>query len=212
MTRHKLTKLLLGLSVAVLALNACGPRVSTPGPEQMKTYVAETIAAQLTRTEIARPTETPEPTLAPSPTLAPPTATVAIPTAAVGLPTSTVAGPATATPPPAQTGVDAGVWTYSSPPDGTNITAGGKFSVVVTLMNTGTTTWNTSYYIMHTGGPAMGAPTKINMPYDVPPNMSVQITIEFTAPTDTGAVKSDWMIVNPSDVGFAVFWFEYTII
>ncbi len=72
MTQHKLTKLLLGLSVVVLALSACGPRVSTPSPEQMKTYVAETIAVQLTRTEIARPTETPKPTLAPSPTLAPP--------------------------------------------------------------------------------------------------------------------------------------------
>lgn len=212
MTRIKLTKLLLGLSVAVLALSACGPRVSTPSPDQMRTYVAETIAAQLTRTEIARPSETPTPTFAPTATMAPVTATVAVPTAAVGLPTSTVAGPATATPPPPQTGVDAGVWTYSNPVDGSNIKAGGKFTVVVTLMNTGTTTWNTSYYIMHSGGPVMGAPTEIKMPYEVPPNMSVQITIEFTAPTELGKVKSDWMIVNPSDVGFAVFWFEYNIV
>ena len=212
MTRNKLTKLLLGLSVAVLALSACGPRVSTPSPDQMRTYVAETIAAQPTRTEIARPSETPTPTFAPTATMAPVTATVAVPTAAVGLPTSTVAGPATATPPPPQTGVDAGVWTYSNPVDGSNIKAGGKFTVVVTLMNTGTTTWNTSYYIMHSGGPAMGAPTEIKMPYEVPPNMSVQITIEFTAPTELGKVKSDWMIVNPSDVGFAVFWFEYNIV
>ena len=212
MTRNKLTKLLLGLSVAVLSLSACGPRVSTPSPDQMRTYVAETIAAQLTRTEIALPSETPTPTFAPTATMAPVTATVAVPTAAVGLPTSTVAGPATATPPPPQTGVDAGVWTYSNPVDGSNIKAGGKFTVVVTLMNTGTTTWNTSYYIMHSGGPAMGAPTEIKMPYEVPPNMSVQITIEFTAPTELGKVKSDWMIVNPSDVGFAVFWFEYNIV
>ncbi len=212
MSRIVLTKILLGLSVAVLALSACGPRVITPDPEQMKTYVAETIAFQLTRTEIARPSETPTPTLAPSPTLAPPTATVSVPTAAVGLPTSTTAGPATATPPPAQSGVDAGVWTFSVPADGSNIQAGGEFKVVVTLMNTGTTTWNTSYYIMHSGGPAMGAATKINIPYDVPPNMSVQITIEFTAPTETGKVKSDWMVVNPSDVGFAIFWFEYNIV
>lgn len=212
MTKNRISKLLLGLSVVILALSACGPRVSTPDPEQMKTFVVETISVQQTRTEIARPSETPTPTLAPTATLAPPTATVAVPTAAVGLPTTTVAGPATATPPPPQTGVDAGVWTYSVPVDGSTIKAGGKFNVVVTLMNTGTTTWNTSYYIMHSGGPAMGAPTKINMPYDVPPNMSVQITIEFTAPTDTGKVKSDWVIVNPSDVGFAIFWFEYTIV
>ena len=212
MTRIKITNLLLGLCVAVLALSACGPRVSTPSPDQMRTYVAETIAFQLTRTEIARPSETPTPTLAPTLTLAPPTATVAVPTAAVGLPTSTVSGPTTATPPPPQTGVDAGVWTYSNPADGSNIQAGREFKVVVTLMNTGTTTWNTSYYIMHTGGPAMGAPTKINMPYEVPPNMSVQISIDFTAPSEPGAVKSEWVIVNPSDVGFAIFWFEYNIV
>lgn len=212
MTRLKITNLLLGLCVAVLALSACGPRVSTPSPDQMRTYVAETIAFQLTRTEIARPSETPTPTLAPTLTLAPPTATVAVPTAAVGLPTSTVSGPTTATPPPPQTGVDAGVWTYSNPADGSNIQAGREFKVVVTLMNTGTTTWNTSYYIMHTGGPAMGAPTKINMPYEVPPNMSVQISIDFTAPSEPGAVKSEWVIVNPSDVGFAIFWFEYNIV
>ena len=57
----------------------------------------------------------------------------------------------------------------------------------------------------------MGATGKINMPYDVPPNMSVQLTIEFTAPSETGKVQSNWMIMNPSDVGFAVFWFEYNI-
>mgnify|MGYP000876648661 CR=1 FL=1 len=209
MTRFKVTKILLGLSVAILALSACGPRVSTPSPDQMKTYVAETIAAQLTRTEIARPSETPTPTFAPSPTLALPTATVSVPTAALGLPTSTVAGPATATPPPAQTGVDAGVWTSSNPADGSTIDSGEEFQVVVTFMNTGQTTWTTSYYIMHTGGALMGAPDKINMPYAVPPSMTVTITIDFIAPTEIGTVKSDWMIVNSNDVAFSSFWFEY---
>lgn len=211
MTRQKLTKLILGLCVCVLALSACGSRVSTPSPDQMRTFVAETISVQLTRTEIARPTATPTPTLAPTATMAPPTSTVSVPTAAVGQPTGTLPGQATATKPPAQTGVDGGVWTYSTPADGSTIAAGGKFSVVVTLMNTGTTTWNTSYYIVHTDGPSMGATGKINMPYDVPPNMSVQLTIEFTAPSETGKVQSNWMIMNPSDVGFAVFWFEYNI-
>lgn len=212
MTKLKLTKLLLGLSVAVLALSACGPRVSTPSPDQMKTAIVETISVQLTRTAIARPSDTPTPTHAPTATQAPPTATIFVPTAAVGLPTSTLPGAATATKPPAQSGTDAGVWTRSDPADGANITAGGKFKVVVTLMNTGTTTWTTNYYIVHTDGASMGVTGKIKMPYEVPPNMSVQLTIEFTAPDSTGTVRSNWMIVNPNDVGFAVFWFEYNII
>lgn len=81
MTRHKLTKLILGLCVTVLALSACGSRETTPSPDQMRTYVAETISVQLTRTEIARPTATPTPTLAPTATMAPPTSTVSVPTA-----------------------------------------------------------------------------------------------------------------------------------
>jgi hypothetical protein len=58
----------------------------------------------------------------------------------------------------------------------------------------------------------MGSATKINMPYEVPPQMSVQFTMEFTAPTTTGTVRSDWSIVNPNNVGIGIFWFEYTII
>jgi len=212
MTRLKLTKLFLGLCVAVLALSACGPRVSTPSPDQMKTYVAETIAAQLTRTEIARPVRLPHPRLLPHPLWLPPQPRLQFRPPWLGLRLAPLPAQPQPTPPPPQTGVDAGVWTYSNPADGSNIQAGGEFKVVVTLMNTGTTTWNTSYYIMHTGGPAMGAPTKINMPYEVPPNMSVQIEIDFTAPSEPGAVKSEWVIVNPSDVGFAIFWFEYTIV
>ena len=212
MTRNKLMKSLLVLSVAVLALSACGSREKTPSPDQMKTYVAETISVQLTRTEVARPSATPSPTLAPTATMAPPTATSSVPTAAVGVPTNSDATRATATQPASQTGTDAGVWTNSNPADGSNIASGGKFTVIVTLMNTGTTTWTTDYYITYTDGSAMGATSDIMMPYAVPPNMSVQLTVEFTAPSSTGKVTSNWMIVNANDVGFAVFWFEYNIL
>jgi len=188
--------------ITALLLSACAPSAPTLSPDQIMTSIAQTVEVDFTRTAIARPTDTPTPQPTPTNTALPPTATFP--------PTNTPAAGATATLAPG--GRDGGVWVSSNPADNSHITAGLPFDVVLTLMNTGTTTWNTSYYIMHSGGPAMGAPTEIKMPYEVPPNMSVQITIEFTAPTELGKVKSDWMIVNPSDVGFAVFWFEYNIV
>ncbi len=68
-------------------------------------------------------------------------------------------------------------------------------------MNTGTTTWNTNYYIQYTGGDNLGLKlTKYQMPYAVPPQMSVQFTFDFTAPDAAGTVKNNWNIVNPPTI------------
>lgn len=178
------------------------------------THVAETVAVQFTKTAIARPSNTPVPsaTSFPTATSAPTQMpTDVVPTAAVG---TTPTGQVSPTTQPTQVGgVDAGIWARSNPEDGTNITAGSQFSVVVTLMNTGTTTWTPNYYIQMTGGDKLGlALTKFNMPYNVPPQMSVQFTFEFTAPNEGGTFKNDWSIVNPNDVAFGVFWCEYNIV
>ena len=72
-------------------------------------------------------------------------------------------------------------------------------------MNTGTTTWNTittSKYRRYNLGLKL---TKYQMPYAVPPQMSVQFTFDFTAPDAAGTVKNNWNIVNPNDIAFGVF-------
>jgi hypothetical protein len=213
MNRKILLTLLIIGTIFTLTLSGCAPKEDPLQAEAQKTYVAQTVAVQFTKTAIARPSDTPVPTNTPIPSPTPQptveaTATSAVPTAAVG--TTEVEETATSLPPSG--GTDAGVWVRSDPVDGASISAGGKFNVVVTLMNIGTTTWTTDYYIQFTGGDAMGSATKINMPYEVPPQMSVQFTMEFTAPTTTGTVRSDWSIVNPNNVGIGIFWFEYTII
>lgn len=198
-----------------LGLSACAPKVDPMTAEIQRTNVAETVAVQFTKTAQARPSDTPIPTPTdiPIPTAIPTSLpTVIVPTAALGTTTATVAATATLAPTPVG-GVDKGDWARSDPIDGTNIPAGSKFKVTVTLMNTGTTTWNTSYYIQMTGGDQMGLTlTKFNMPYEVPPQMSVQFTFDFTAPSTGGKVKNDWNIVNPSNVAFGVFWCEYNIV
>ena len=193
--------ILMSLSIALL-LSACASGTPTPSGEEMMTSIAETVAVDFTRTAIARPTDTPTPLPTPTntPTLITPTIVVTNTPAGTQLPTSIPGGQ------------DAGVWTFSSPADGSNITAGQPFDVNVTLMNTGTTTWTTAYSIKFTNGERMGAPESINMPIEVPPTKSVTITVHFTAPSTGGKVRSNWEIANAAGTGFAVFYFEYNIV
>lgn len=210
MKKHSLHKLFLLVLIVALSLSACGPKNDPKAAEIQLTNVAETVAAQFTKTAIARPSDTPVPTATEfiPPTMPP---TQVVPTASIEI-TPTTEAVATLAPTPAG-GVDAGVWARSNPADGTDIKAGSQFKVTVTLMNTGTTTWNTNYYIQYTGGDNLGLKlTKYQMPYAVPPQMSVQFTFDFTAPDAAGTVKNNWNIVNPNDIAFGVFWCEYNIV
>ena len=142
MNRKILLTLLIIGAIFTLTLSGCAPKEDPLQAEAQKTYVAQTVAVQFTKTAIARPSDTPVPTNTPIPSPTPQstveaTATSAVPTAAVG--TTEVEETATSLPPSG--GTDAGVWVRSDPVDGASISAGGKFNVVVTLMNIGTTTW-----------------------------------------------------------------------
>ena len=205
------TVLLIGLAL-MLALAGCRPKEDPMAEEMRQTNVAQTVAAQFTKTAIARPTDTPVPTATTAPTATPTSLpTSSVPTAAIGV-TPSPQTTTTAAAPTASGGVDAGVWARSAPADDSVIDAGAKFQVVVTLMNTGTTTWTTDYYIQFVDGANFGLTEKtIKMPIDVPPTMSVQFTLNFTAPQTAGVAKSDWNIVNSSNVPFGYFYFQYTI-
>jgi len=104
------------------------------------------------------------------------------------------------------------VWVSSNPADNSHITAGLPFDVVLTLMNTGTTTWTTAYAIKFVSGDKLGASDTITMPYEVPPTKTVTITMKFTAPAAAGKVRGDWAIVNAQGTSFSTFYFEYQIV
>ena len=216
MKKHSLHKLFLLVLIVALSLSACGPKNDPKAAEIQLTNVAETVAVQFTKTAIARPSDTPIPTATEyiMPTMTPTAMpTMAIPTASISTTPATTAVTTATLPQTPAGGVDAGVWARSNPADGTDIKAGSQFKVTVTLMNTGTTTWNTNYYIQMTGGDQLGLKlTKYQMPYEVPPQMSVQFTFDFTAPDAAGTVKNNWNIINPNDVAFGVFWCEYNIV
>ena len=175
--------------ISALLLSGCAASTPTLSPDQIMTGVAQTVEVDFTRTAIARPTDTPTP----------------LPT-----PTNTPAAGATATLAPG--GRDGGVWVSSNPADNSHITAGLPFDVVLTLMNTGTTTWTTAYAIKFVSGDKLGASDTITMPYEVPPTKTVTITMKFTAPAAAGKVRGDWAIVNAQGTSFSTFYFEYQIV
>lgn len=197
------------------ALSGCKPKDNSAVEEARQTNVAQTVAVQFTKTAIARPTDTPVPTSTTAPTattiIAAETPTSGVPTASMGV-TASPQVTTTRAAPTASGGIDAGVWTRSSPADDSVVSAGSKFQVVVTLMNTGTTTWTTDYYIQFIDGNNFGiSKTTFTMPTEVPPTMSIQFTMDFTAPQAVGVALSNWNIVNANNVAFGYFYFQYNI-
>lgn len=191
--------------ISALLLSGCAASTPTLSPDQIMTGVAQTVEVDFTRTAVARPTDTPTPLPTPTNTPMPPTATFP--------PTNTPATPAAgATATTAPGGRDAGVWVSSNPADNSNITAGLPFDVVLTLMNTGTTTWTTAYAIKFVSGDRLGASETMTMPYEVPPTKTVTFTMKFTAPATGGKVRSDWAMVNAAGTSFSSFYFEYNIV
>ena len=76
-------------------------------------------------------------------------------------------------------------------PDGTNVSLGATFTKTWELQNTGTTTWTTGYsFVMTEGsyplGKSQSFPPVINLPREVMPGDTVEVSANITAPkTDT---------------------------
>ena len=82
-------------------------------------------------------------------------------------------------------------------PDGTVFLPGTAFNKTWRLRNTGTCTWNTRYQLAFVGGSQMSAPSAVNMPHDVVPGSTVDITVPMVAPQANGRYRSNWQMRNP---------------
>ncbi len=201
--KKKQSTLLFVLITALLipTLPACTPRTPTLTGDMVITSVAQTVQADLTRVAASIPTSTPTPEATPTNTPEPftPTATMTV-TPTGPTPTNT-----------SETSIDYGVWVSSNPPDGSVFVPSQTFTMEITLMNTGETTWTTAYYIKFTSGERMNAPEKIFLPYSVPPGKNVVIPITFKAPDSLGLKRSNWSIVTGANKEFSVFWCEIEV-
>ncbi len=213
---QRMILIVMSFVLLMALLSACAKKNEQEELNNIATSVVETLDMGLTRTAIARPSDTPVPT----PTMMPTNTMPVLPTqppvdttAVYGITQSPIpqTTPQSTTPTVAAGAVERADWAATTPKDGTLIDGGSKFKVNFSIVNNGTTTWNTNYYVQHVDGPKLSDKTKVNMPSDIPPGMSAQFELEFTAPTTAGTVKSNWAVYNANNVVIGVFYFEYKI-
>lgn len=186
----------IGLSLLVvfaLVLSACSgsSKEPTPTPVDPNLIAAQAIATfamGLTQTAFANPTATA--------TLTP------VPTNTLGLTFSPLG---TNTPGAVPTsGCDVSVFVLDvTIPDGTPMAPGQNFDKIWRLQNAGTCTWSATYKAVFTGsgnGPMGGVSTPIGKV--VKPGESIDILVEFVAPTAAGDYVSWWKLQNDSAVFF----------
>jgi hypothetical protein len=196
---RKYTALLTIVILIGLVLSACGQQEPEIDIDAQKTGFAQTADVQASLTSAARPTatETPEPTATSPAFTSTPEAT--------NTPANTPTESEEVVPPPTG-GTDLAAWLANDPPDNTKFAPGQAFTVTWTIENIGTSTWTTGYYIEFSNGEQMGAVEKVTLPYPIPPNKNVQISVDFVAPSSTGAKRSNWKLVNANDVAFYDFY------
>jgi hypothetical protein len=202
------------ISIAVLALSACGSPGQTATPtevnlEAIYTAAAATIFAGQTGTSIAQPSPTLSTTATPtgidtatgSPT---PSATRAVFYQPV-LPASTVTPTITGTAPtplPSATATYGAVGCNNSAfimdvtiPNNTKMTVGQTFTKTWRIKNTGTCAWNGNYRFTFIGGNVMGSDTvKIRRVVGI--GESTDFSLAMVAPSSPGTFSGYWRMAD----------------
>lgn len=88
-------------------------------------------------------------------------------------------------------------------PDGTNVLPGLNFAKTWRLKNIGSCTWTTSYALVFASGDALGG-TSVNLPGNVPPGQTVDVSVSLTAPNAAGHYIGFWQFRNSSGVLFGI--------
>lgn len=81
-------------------------------------------------------------------------------------------------------------------PDYTNVSPGEEITKTWRLQNMGTATWTTEYALVFDDEDQMGAPDRVPLTAEVPPNGFVNISVDFIAPDTAGEYSSYWLLEN----------------
>lgn len=191
--KHPILALLFILALASMACNfpTRANRTPTPsGPDATFTALVETLQVAFTQTAQTTPQASETPTLF-APTL-PPTST------AIPLPTWTPVPPTAIPCNWAQFISDVSV------PDGSTFQTGQSFVKTWRLKNIGACNWNTGYAVVFDGGDKLSAPSAVNLPHDVAPGQTVDISVPMVAPGTAGSYKGLWKLAASSGAVFGI--------
>lgn len=217
--RNKIYPLVALFVVALLVISACVPPTPTGDPIEQ---AMQTLQAQATQdyyatsiAQLATIQATQSSTIAPNPTNMNQIPGTAVPTVVVTVPVYTLvpptavpptAVPPTSTPiPPTPTPKPCLQITYVgdlSIPDGTKLNAGSAFTKAWRLQNSGSCKWDTGFDIVFVKGNQLGANNVYDLPYEVSPGQTIDISINMVAPSVNGKYSSDWMLKSSNGVTF----------
>ena len=89
-------------------------------------------------------------------------------------------------------------------PPGTVMSPGTQFTKTWRLKNVGTCAWTTSYRTAFFSGEQMGALSSIQLPGNIAPGAAVDISLNMTAPSVTGAYRGYWIFQNATGASFGI--------
>ncbi len=89
-------------------------------------------------------------------------------------------------------------------PDGTIFSPGAAFTKTWRLKNAGRCPWTTAYKFLFYSGEQMSAPTSINIPWNVAPGATVDLTVNMVAPGSPGKFRGHWILSNASGALFGI--------
>lgn len=89
-------------------------------------------------------------------------------------------------------------------PDDSLITAGTLFTKTWRLLNGGNCTWTRNYSIVWVAGEVMTEQKSYRLTQDVPPGSSIDISLDMTAPANSGTYQSYWMLQNADGFSFGI--------
>lgn len=194
------------LVVFASLLYACGsstPAEPTVDVNAIRTFAAETVAAEFTQTARA----------------VPPTSAATTTDAATDAPQATALSTETAVPTnnpfestPTAITCDNAIWVADvTVPDGTEMTPGQDFVKTWMIKNTGSCTWDTSYTLIH------GYDEKLEgiaepLTNAVAPGEEVEVSVRFKAPATTGEHRSYWRMQNAGGSAFGEFLYVSIVV
>jgi hypothetical protein len=193
MTILRKTGVTLSLVAILTILASCNMPRPTAQPQLDLTLIAETVSAQLVLTSLTTPT--PSPTITP----APPTATTT--PSPSPQPTATVA-----------CDDDSQFIADVTIPDYTTMKQGQSFTKTWRLRNSGTCDWTTAYNVVFTGGARMGGPGAVPLSAEVPPNGTIDVSIDLGAPTSNGSFRGNYQIQDAEDKPFGTSFYVQILV
>jgi hypothetical protein len=222
-------RLLIGLLLFALLMSACAllnPTTSIgPSPDALHTQAAQTVFAQLTQVAV---------NFTPTPIDLSPTQPVVLPSVTPGptdtLPPTDTPAPLTNTPLPTNTPVPLAATPTPIPcdwvkfvedvtvKDSTEFASYAVFTKTWRLRNIGTCTWTKDYSLVFVSGERMGGPQSIQLPGNVRPGETIDLSVELNAPGPTGKYRGNWQLRNASGILFGVgngadgvFWVDVKV-